>query len=732
MTKSVKILFVTVTLIAATGFCFGQCPNNNTFWMDMTPTGVGNTQTTNCIEGGEYVTVDVCTGASYTFQTCATTWDTQITLYNAGTNTAVGYNDDGCGLQSTITWTASFTGTLNVLVDLWNCQNNGACGILSVTQNTACSSGGGGDIDACSGNWYDPGGSGGNYPNNQYDITTICPDVTDQCVNLTFNTFGIENNWDYLTIYDGTTTGAPVIGSYTGTQLQGTTIQANNVSGCLTFLFESDGSNVITPYFGWSATLSCSECGSTPPASEQECLGGTTVCSDQTFSGNSSGNGTIDDLDPSNQGCLGTGENQSSWYLFSPASDGNIGFTISPGFGVDYDFAVWGPYPEGSSAADICSPTGQPIRCSYASGVETYDKTGSYDTGIGNATFGFEDPTSNVIPSGCTAGPCSFSVCLYDSFGDGWDAASLDILVNGTLVLNDVSLANGMGPGCYNFNVPNGANITATYTPGNWPGENSFTIFSGPNGTGDPVNYYDSPVSTHSEDPGANGWVPGLEVSAGEVYILLIDNFSSDNTPFDLNWNLQGGATLDCAVLPVEMLNFTGQRVNRENLLEWQTASETNADYFAVERSDNARDFETIGQVPATGNSNTVRNYSYADDYSAENMYYRLKQVDFDGEFEYFGPVAIHINPSGIVIDDPFPNPANGDWINLNVFTPHSKEFIVDIQDMTGRLMKSETHQLERGSQLLRIDLSNCATGIYHLSVTDDQQKVLHSSRIVR
>ncbi len=116
-----------------------QCTNNNTFLLSYSPLCNNTSENiTNCITGGQYVAVDVVAGNVYTFSTCGNTaFDSQITLYNSGGGGALGYNDDGCGTQSTVTWTSSFTGVLWVLVDQYNCTSNTTCIPLNVTCGTA-------------------------------------------------------------------------------------------------------------------------------------------------------------------------------------------------------------------------------------------------------------------------------------------------------------------------------------------------------------------------------------------------------------------------------------------------------------------------------------------------------------------------------------------------------------------------------------------------------------------
>ncbi len=110
-------------------------------------------------------------------------------------------------------------------------------------------------VNTCSGNFYDSGGNGGSYSNSETRIFTICPSTPGAKVRVNFTTFSIENNWDFLQVFDGTTTGAPSLGTYTGTSGPGI-VQATpgNASGCVTFRFTSDGSVTGT---GWAGAISC-------------------------------------------------------------------------------------------------------------------------------------------------------------------------------------------------------------------------------------------------------------------------------------------------------------------------------------------------------------------------------------------------------------------------------------------------------------------------------------------
>src|SRR5688572_31096843 len=96
----------------------------------------------------------------------------------------------------------------------------------------------GGTINTCAATFYDTGGNGGAYGNSQNITTTFCSN-NGTCLQAVFNSFNIENGWDYLYIYDGPNTGSPLIGTYTGTTTPPSVVSSG---GCLTFRFTSDGS----------------------------------------------------------------------------------------------------------------------------------------------------------------------------------------------------------------------------------------------------------------------------------------------------------------------------------------------------------------------------------------------------------------------------------------------------------------------------------------------------------
>lgn len=105
----------------------------------------------------------------------------------------------------------------------------------------------------CGGSFVDSGSVGGNYGNNENTTTLICPTNPGDLVTVTFTSFNLESNWDFLRVYDGNSAAAPLLGTYSGTTLP-PAITASSINGCLTFVFTSDVSGTRA---GWTADVTC-------------------------------------------------------------------------------------------------------------------------------------------------------------------------------------------------------------------------------------------------------------------------------------------------------------------------------------------------------------------------------------------------------------------------------------------------------------------------------------------
>ena len=146
----------------------------------------------------------------------------------------------------------------------------------------------------------------------------------------------------------------------------------------------------------------------------------------------------------------------------------------------------------------------------------------------------------------------------------------------------------------------------------------------------------------NSEGSGGDSFVAPMTVSAGQVYIMMVDNFSSSGQPYGLTWG--GSAVLDCTpvVLPVEVSDFNGNYNEDFNRLKWSTASENGNDYFQLERSTDNENWTIVDNQSGAGYSSSELHY-YFDDYGYRSTlnYYRLSQVDYNGEVNRYKTIAI-------------------------------------------------------------------------------------------
>jgi hypothetical protein len=113
--------------------------------------------------------------------------------------------------------------------------------------------------------------------------------------------------------------------------------------------------------------------------------------------------------------------------------------------------------------------------------------------------------------------------------------------------------------------------------------------------------------------------------------------------------------------LPVELLNFTADIIDNDVILNWVTATETNNLGFAIERKHIYADWEGIGFVPGHGTTTEPQFYSFDEESVAPGNYqYRLKQIDYDGSFEYSGIVEVEVGlPTEFSLEQNYPNPFN-------------------------------------------------------------------------
>ncbi len=177
---------------------------------------------------------------------------------------------------------------------------------------------------------------------------------------------------------------------------------------------------------------------------------------------------------------------------------------------------------------------------------------------------------------------------------------------------------------------------------------------------------------------------------------------------------------IDNSLLPVELISFSSY-VNQANVtLSWSTSFENNNAGFDIERKTSVESWSKIGSVQGKGNVNSISNYLYEDrNLQSGKYHYRLKQIDFNGNFKYYGlanEVIIGI-PTEYSLCQNFPNPFNPST-TINYEIPNSNFVSLKIYDMMGREVAILISQFqEPGFYNVNFDASKLSSGIYFYKI---------------
>ena len=179
---------------------------------------------------------------------------------------------------------------------------------------------------------------------------------------------------------------------------------------------------------------------------------------------------------------------------------------------------------------------------------------------------------------------------------------------------------------------------------------------------------------------------------------------------------MASGGTVSGSVLPVVLVGYTAELNNDKTItLNWNTAQETNASHFDIERSQDGTIWTVIGSVQAKGNSSTQTDYSYTDGHPASTVnYYRLRMVDLDGRYGY---TEIKVLRTSLVSTISFfPNPAR-DYVNVALGETSGTEVTVRLINQAGQVLQEKKAAAGNGTTI-SLPLQQYATGMYILSVS--------------
>lgn len=172
--------------------------------------------------------------------------------------------------------------------------------------------------------------------------------------------------------------------------------------------------------------------------------------------------------------------------------------------------------------------------------------------------------------------------------------------------------------------------------------------------------------------------------------------------------------TASAGILPVELTSFKASKLGNHSQLDWTTATESNNKHFAIERSKDGKNFKEIGIVNSKGASYEKQDYSFIDPSPSKGFnYYRLKQVNFDGKYDYSNIEMVALKGyTSIML---YPNPAKE---SITIETSATDKHEVKIMDYMGRIWLSKTLE----NEVNQINIASLPKGMYFLeSYIDDE-----------
>jgi hypothetical protein len=252
----------------------------------------------------------------------------------------------------------------------------------------------------------------------------------------------------------------------------------------------------------------------------------------------------------------------------------------------------------------------------------------------------------------------------------------------------DNSQSNCHGPG------GGGGGGVIWFSQGSTPANVTTNVTGGSNGTNFNPSFDCGVASWGATAGGAGGVMYGTDASS--LYFLNMNDCNSS--------------------LPVELVSFEGTVSENGVQLSWSTATETNSDHFTVERTEDLMGFTDIGSLPAAGNSSISNEYTFRDDRApAKELFYRLRQVDFDGKVHYPGKlVRINNQEAGrMPLISPIPN--DGTHFTLNLTACDDRDVDVQIVNNTGTVVWERQLDLSsHDDKLISINTGqNLSSGVY-------------------
>ncbi|NUQ25968.1 MAG: T9SS type A sorting domain-containing protein [Saprospiraceae bacterium] len=731
--KLTLLASLTLSLMSTAWQAAAQCGNDNSLYLSglSVTCDVAPQTLSSCTYGGEYNTVNVVSGNIYTFSTCGDTdFDTQITLYNDANGAYLAYNDDGCGAQSTVTWTATFTGLVRVLIDSYYCTDESLC----MTLMASCTSGGGGggctNTSSYGSGAIDPSGSLVTINTCSFagEYSVVTGAVAGQTLQFTYSLSG-----GYITVRSGSS-GGPIVAqgnsplsflnSYTGTLYAhwNTSSACGGNSTCSTTTVQCTSCSVAYDPCASITTLTCGQsttasstgsgawspgsCGYSTPGQEKVYSFTATTSGMHTLvvtstnsaysdyfykaaSGgcNSSGWVCIDDIYSAQSSTFGPLTAGTTYYiLYDPES------TVTATQTFRIDCPVLPCNAPGTPSASNVSTTSATVSWGAAGGATSYDWTvgtgASCPTGTGGNTAATSVNLTNLTPN------TTYRFCVRTSTCGGGGPSGYVSTTFTTAPLANDNCSGAQTVTC--GSTINGSTVGASSDSGQGscgsggtPGNGVWYKLVG-NGAQVTLNLcgssYDTKVHVYSGSCGSlscvgsnddDGVVCGstrsrfvFNASVGVDYYILVSGFSSSTGAFSMN--------ITCLCGPALGAPWTVTNIGASNGGAIDNVCDGTIDVSATNYGSPTNDVQTYAWQQMCGNGfikaklNNVTNGGWGGIMFRENNAGGSKKIALRSQLTNAVVRDLRAATNGVMQQQMFPRPNTPQWLRLtrngNVF----------------------------------------------------------------
>ncbi len=211
--------------------------------------------------------------------------------------------------------------------------------------------------------------------------------------------------------------------------------------------------------------------------------------------------------------------------------------------------------------------------------------------------------------------------------------------------------------------------------------------------------------------------------------------FELETLDFTYATTASGTGSCSCSggiILPIELLQFRAFQTKNGTKIEWSTASELNNRSFILERSPDAMLFEPVATVAGSGTSHITKHYTAMDEEAGKGItYYRLKQMDFNGEVTSSGIISVTVLDDDKWRGEIYPNPAE-ESANFELFAATDDKALVELVDLAGRIVYSKQEEILEGSQTIHVPLGDLPKGAYMMRVAMTGSGSLSTCKLIK